>query len=102
MEPALLSRLETIAAAGIRILPVPQIPGHFVFERDECVVLVERRENGFGGIGSPGLLTVNGFEALIERNGRPVFVSKAGERSPEPGQADAARRLLQDLKQALL
>ena len=102
MDAELLERLEKIAAAGIRILPVPQIPGHFVFERDECVVLVERREDGFGGIGSPGLLTSNGFEALVERDGHPFFVSKAGDRTAAPGQAEAARSLLRDLKQALL
>lgn len=101
MDAALLARLERIIASGIQILPTAQIPNHFAFERDGCVVLVERRDEGFGGIGSPGLLTERGFEALVERNGCDVFVFKGEERVAGAGQAEAARRLLHDLKQAL-
>lgn len=101
MDDVLLAQFERILEAGIQLLPTTQIPNHFVFERNGCVVLVERRETGFGGIGSPGLLTERGFEALVEVDGRDVFVFKGEVRAAEPGQADAARSLLKDLKQAL-
>ena len=102
MNPTVLAQLERIAEAGIQILPASQIPNHLVFERDGCAVIVERKEDGFGGVGSPGLITDKGFEALVERDGRSVFVFKGEVREPEAGQVDAARSLLRDLKQALL
>lgn len=102
MNPTVLAQLERIAEAGIQILPAAQIPHHLVFERDGCAVIVERKDDGFGGVGSPGLITDKGFEALVERDGRPVFVFKGEVREAEAGQVDAARSLLRDLKQALL
>jgi hypothetical protein len=101
MDERLLAQLERIAAAGIELLPTPELPHHFVFERAGCVVLVERREDGFGGIGSPGALTERGFEALVERGAGPAFVFKGGERPAPAGEAEAARALLRDVRQAL-
>lgn len=101
MNPQLLSQLEKIAAAGIQILPVTQIPNHVVFERDGLAVLVERKGDGFGGIGSPGLISDKGFEPLVDMDGRSVFVFKGNVREPEPGQVESARSLLHDLKCAL-
>lgn len=102
MNPDVLNQLEKIAAAGIDIIPTPQTPSHFVFTRDGCVVLVERRGEGFGPIGSPGLLTEKGgFAALVERAGQPWFVAKGEQRPAEPGEAEAARRLFTDLKSVL-
>jgi hypothetical protein len=101
MDARLLAQLERIAAAGIQLLPTPELPRHFVFERAGCAVLVERRDNEFGGIGSPGALTERGFEALVERPGGPAFVFKGDERPATPEQAETARALLRDLRQAL-
>jgi hypothetical protein len=101
MDERLLEQLERIAAAGIQLLPTPELPHHFVFERAGCVVLVERRTDGFGGIGSPGALTGRGFEALVERAAGPAFVFKGDERAATANEAEAARSLLRDLRQAL-
>lgn len=101
MDERLLGQLERLAGAGIQLLPTPELPHHFVFERAGCVVLVERRDGGFGGIGSPGALTERGFEALVERGGGPVFVFKGEERRATAGEAEAARSLLRDVRQAL-
>jgi hypothetical protein len=102
MDPNLLARLERIAGAGIQLLPTPEVPTHFVFEREGCVVLVERREAGFGPVGSPGLLVEQGgFAALVEREGRQWFVWKGGEREASPAEASAARRLFTELKTIL-
>lgn len=102
MTPDVLIQLQKIAAAGIEIIPAPQTPSHFLFSRDGCVVLVERRGEGFGAIGSPGLLSEHGgFAALVQRDGESWFVAKGEERPAQPGEAEAARRLFTDLKSAL-
>ncbi|MBI5282866.1 MAG: hypothetical protein HY858_14370 [Candidatus Solibacter usitatus] len=97
-----LEKLERLAAAGIGMIPAPEVPTHFVFERDGCVVLVERRGEGFGSAGSPGVLTERGgFAALVDRGGQSWLVSKGEERLAQAGEAEAARRLFTDLKSAL-
>lgn len=103
MDAGLIARLERIAAAGIRLVPTAEISSHFVFERDGCAVLVERRGAGLGTPGSPGLLVEaeGGFAALIRRGEADYFVWKGGERPAEPGEADAARRLFTELREIL-
>lgn len=101
MTQETLAQLERIAALGIRILPLAEIQTHFVFERDGCAVLVERRGEGFGAAGGPGLLTDSGFAALVERDERPWFIGKTVKREATPGEAVAARRLFTDLKSVL-
>ena len=62
--------LEKLAAAGIQIIPA-EITSHFILERDGFVAFVERREQAFGNIGAPGLMTEQGFCAsdLARRSG---------------------------------
>jgi hypothetical protein len=95
------AKLERLAAAGIQLLPAQEITTHYVFERDGFVALVERTSDGFGGIGSAGLLTGNGFAALIERAGRTYFVAKNFELEARPEQVEALRRFSSDLLAAL-
>lgn len=102
MTPLVLAQLEKIAGAGIVLIPAPEVPSHFVFSRDGCVVLVERRGEGFGAVGSPGQLTEKGgFAALVQRDGVAWFVAKGGEWPAVPGEAEAARRLFADVRTAL-
>ena len=101
MKPETLAKLERIAALGIRMLPLAEIATHFVFERDGCAVLVERRGEGFGAPGSPGLLTESGFAALVERDQKPWIIGKLERREATPEEAAAARKLFTDLKSAL-
>ena len=101
MTPRLVLQLERLAAEGIQLIPVPEIPTYFVFEREECVVLVERRGEGFGAIGSPGRLTGDGFAALVTREGKDWFVGKVQSRPAAGGEASAARRLYRDLRDIL-
>jgi len=101
LTPTLAAQLERLASAGIRLLSVPEIPTHFVFEREDCVVLVERRGEGFGAIGSPGLLSDNGFAALVTRDSKDWFVGKVQSRPAAGGEASAARRLYRDLRDIL-
>ena len=54
-----------------------EITSHFILERDGFVVFVERRETGFGNIGAPGLMTEQGFAALIWR-ARAIVLRRPG------------------------
>jgi len=94
-------KLERLAAAGIQMLPAAEITTHYVLERDGFVALVERAANGFGGVGSAGILTGSGFAALIRRGERSYFVAKNFEQEAQPEQVAALRRFSADLNAAL-
>jgi len=94
--------LERLATAQIQLLPAVEITTHYVFERDGFVALVERKPEGFGGIGSPGILTGSGFAALIRRGDRAYFVARGFEQEARPEQVEALRRFSTDLKACLL
>jgi hypothetical protein len=96
-----LDKLEKLAAAGIQLLPVPEITTHYVLERDGFVALVVRAADGFGEIGSPGLMTDEGFAALVWRGGRPFFVAKKLEQPADGRQVEMLRRFASDLEAAL-
>lgn len=101
LNPKLLAQLERIAASGIQILPVPEIGTHFVLERNGCIVLAERREDGFGALGSPGSLSEKGFAALVVRDGHDWFIGKNELREASDTEASEARRLYRDLRDIL-
>ncbi|MDX2151608.1 MAG: hypothetical protein SFV54_12795 [Bryobacteraceae bacterium] len=101
MSPQLLARLERLAAAQIEILPLPTIEKHFCLSRDGFVALVERRPDGFGKIGASGLLTSQGFAALVWRDGVPRFVAKGVDEPANPEQVESLRRFANDLESAL-
>jgi hypothetical protein len=102
MSPETLARLERIASLGIGLIPAAEIGTHFIFERGGFVVLVERRGDGFGGIGSPGkLVEGHGFAALVRRGEEDWFIARGGQWRAGPGEAEEARRLFTDLKAAL-
>jgi hypothetical protein len=94
--------LERLAAAGFQLLPAVEIATHYVFERDGFVALVERTPDGFGGVGSAGILTGNGFAALIQRGDRSYFVARNFEREAPPAEVARLRTFSSDLKAALL
>ena len=83
------------------MLPAVEITTHYVFERDGFIALVERAPTGFGSIGSAGILTGNGFAALIHRGARSYFVAKNFEQQAQPEQIEALKRFSVDLKSAL-
>ena len=97
MNPQVLAQLEKIAQAGIQLLSLPQVTTHFAFERDGFVILVERRGDGFGGIGAPGLLTEAGFAPLLNDS----FVAKGFQRPATEEECTTMRAFLTDLKAAL-
>ena len=83
------------------MLPAVEITTHYVLERDGFVALVERAPNGFGGVGSAGILTGSGFAALIRRGERSYFVAKNFDQEAQPEQVAALRRFSADLNAAL-
>jgi hypothetical protein len=91
---------EKLVAAGIQIIPA-EINSHFILERDGFVSFVERRENAFGNIGTPGLMTEQGFAALIWRGDQAFFVGKGFERPASPDEVQKIRAFTSDLANAL-
>jgi len=73
----------------------------FLFARDTCVALVERRETGIGSIGSTGVMTETGLAYLVWRDGQAKLVGKGGEQAAADAQVEAVRRFSEDLKAAL-
>ena len=92
--------LEKLAAAGIQIIPA-EIASHFILERDGFVAFVERREQAFGNIGAPGLMTERGFAALIWRDDQAFFLGKGFEQPASPEQVQSIRAFASDLAAAL-
>jgi hypothetical protein len=91
---------EKLVAAGIQIVPA-EITSHFILERDGFVAFVQRREDAFGNIGTPGLMTERGFAALIWRGDQAFFVGKGFERVALPEEVQKIRAFASDLADAL-
>lgn len=97
-------QLERLAAHCINLIPAAEITTHFIFERDGFVALVERKEEGFGNIGAPGLLIekTGGFAALVWRGADdPWFVARGFEQRATDEQVATLRRFDRDLRDAL-
>ena len=101
MDANLAEKLQRLVSAGIQLLPLEQISGYFVFERDGYVSLVERTETGFGRIGASGLLVERGFAALVWRGGDAWFVAKGFEERATEDQVVKLRSFAADLENAL-
>ena len=95
-----IEKLERLAAAGIQIIPA-EIASHFILERDGFVAFVERREESFGNIGAPGLMTEKGFAALIWRGDQAFFVARGFEQQASSEQVEKIRAFASDLNKAL-
>jgi hypothetical protein len=95
-----IEKLESLASAGIQIIPA-EITSHFILERDGFVAFVERREDMFGNLGAPGLMTDRGFAALIWRGDQAFFVGKGFEQPATAEQVQKIRTFAADLGNAL-
>jgi hypothetical protein len=100
VTPALIEILEKLAAANIQIIPA-EITSHFILERDGFVAFVERRDEAFGNIGAPGLMTEQGYAVLIWRGDQAFFIAKGFEQLASPEQVQKIRSFGADLKNAL-
>ena len=93
-------RIERLAAAGFQIVPA-DITSHFIVERQGFVALIERREDDFGNIGAPGLMTEQGFAALLWRGTQAFFVGRGFEQPATADQVRQIRSFSADLETAL-
>ena len=71
------NQLERLAALGIELIPMPGLERHFVFSRDGFASLVERRESGFGRLGTSGLITEHGVVPATLQGIGPIGASAA-------------------------
>ena len=94
------AQFEKLVAAGIQIIP-SEIASHVIFERDGFVAFVERREDRFGNIGAPGLMTEHGYAALIWRGDQAFFVGKGFDQPASAEQVQQIRAFGADLSNAL-
>jgi len=94
------SALQRLAATGIQIVPSDS-ESHFILEREGFVVLVERRDQGFGNTAAPMFLCERGFAALLWRDQRPYFVGKGFEMPAEEDQVRKLRSFAKDVENAL-
>ncbi len=101
LGPETLAKLERLAAAGIRILPLPGVDSHFALERDGYAVLVAKSAGGFGEVGSAGLVTEEGLAVLVWRNGRPYFVTRRRRIEATSAQVEELRRFSAAVEEAL-
>jgi hypothetical protein len=85
-----------LAAAGIRL--AVETASHYLFTRDNFMVLLERRTNS---VGSTGMLTEHGLAYLIWRDGRAYLKSKGAENPATDEQIAAIRQFSSDVKAAL-
>lgn len=92
---------ERLVEHGIQILPLAEITTHFVFERGGFIALVERRAEGFGNIGAPGLLMEKGMAQLMWRGESAFFVAKGWERVADAEEVAALRAFGADLEKIL-
>ena len=86
---------ERLAASGIQL--AAETDAHYLFVRDNCIALVERR----GSIGSTGVMTGNGLAYLIWRDGQAFLKSKTAETPAAEDQVAVVHRFSQDLAAAL-
>ena len=94
-------KLIRLVEAGIQLVPVDGVSSHFIFERDGFVALVERKDDDFGGIGAPGLLTDDGIAMLVWRGEKAFFVVKGHEQEATAAEVGALRKFSSDLTRAL-
>ena len=85
-----------MTASGIQL--AAETDGHYLFTRDTCIALVEKKE---GSIGSTGVLTEHGLAYLIWRDGQAFLKSKTSEIAASEEQIVAVQSFSNDLAAAL-
>lgn len=96
MTPDIAARL-----AEFQIQLMAEARNHFLFVRGQFLIIVERAGNGFGSLGSTGVMTENGLAYVVWRDGRPMLVAKSSEIPADEAQLTAMRRFSDDLRSAL-
>ena len=66
-----------LGSTGIQL--VSETRSYWMFARDNLLALVERTSDGYGGIGSTGILTERGLAYLVWRDGQAFLAGKGFE-----------------------
>jgi hypothetical protein len=88
-----------LASVGIQLLS--ETHAYAIFARDNLIALVERTAEGYGSIGSTGILTERGLAYLIWREGPALLAGKGFAQPATDEQVAAVRKFSEDLKAAL-
>jgi hypothetical protein len=81
-----------------RIALAAETETHYLFVRDNCIALVERKA---GTVGSTGVMTEQGLAYLVRRDGQAFLKSKASETLASEEQIAAIEAFSRDLTAAL-
>jgi hypothetical protein len=101
LTPETLSKLERLAAGGFCIVPTPGVDRYFLIEKGDYYALVQRTPTGLGEVGSPGIMTPQGFAPLVQSDNECAFVCRSYRHAASPAQVASARDFFTQLKQAL-
>ncbi|MFN7997960.1 MAG: hypothetical protein U0Q18_30350 [Bryobacteraceae bacterium] len=85
-----------LGSTGIQLLA--ETATHSLFARDNLVALVERTPQGFGSIGSTGVMTEQGLAYLVWREGQVLLAGKGFEQPATDEEIAAVARFSADLK----
>jgi len=97
MPPGIWSKL---AARGFEVAELP-LARHVVVAREGFAALIERRGDGAGRAGTPGVVTEKGMAMLVWRNGRPFLVARGLQIEATEYQVEGLRSFATDLEEAL-
>jgi hypothetical protein len=84
--------------APFGILLAAETEAHYLFTRDNCIAIVDRKA---GSIGSTGIMTAHGLAYLVWRGGLGFLKSKAAEVPATEEQIGEVQRFSRDLAAAL-
>jgi hypothetical protein len=88
-----------LGSTGIQL--VSETHSFRIFARDNLIALVERTADGYGSIGSTGILTGQGLAYLVWRNEQAFLAGKGFEVPATEEQVAAVQKFSEDLKAAL-
>lgn len=95
------AQLLSLAQANIQLAPA-DLSTHYLLEREGFVCLVEKREGGFGAIGSVCKLMDEGFAVVTSFGAEAWFVTKGKPRVPATlAEIETYRAFSRDLRRAL-
>ena len=78
-----------LGSTGIQLLS--ETPSYRMFARDNLIALVERTAEGYGSIGSTGILTERGLAYLVWRDGQAFLAGKGFEEATTEEQVAAVQ-----------
>ncbi len=96
MKPEIASRL-----SNLNIQVLVESSRHYLLARGEAIVLVERKGDECGSIGSAGMMTERGLAYLVWRDGGAVLAAKGGEIEATAEQIATLKGFSADVKSAL-